>query len=260
MIDSYIVSINIFLAIAVVAVWAVILARRNASAALSTSEPPVVSAVWQMPPDTNVAPTAAPEMTRDDAEQPLQEDDVAALRGEIRQIRREISSELAQMRSEAEASREFNRQWQAEHPSEPLPPRPTLGELAARREEMPEYYEKVERILVSSAQKRIQARQVILQALEETELTDEQLDAIQEYFAKLDEFDASITVREYTQEDSLSLFRSIPHKHELDQLILETLDPDTIFSSQMIYHVSANVPGKFCFLLDDWKAMNEEEE
>ncbi|MBO4619635.1 MAG: hypothetical protein J5654_05935 [Victivallales bacterium] len=258
--SSYIISINVSLAIAVVAVWAVILARRNVSAALSVAEPPAGAAVRQMPPDTAVTPTAAPAAPLDAAELPLQEDDATALRGEIRQIRKEASSELAQMRSEAEERRELNRQWAAEHPRESSSPPPTLGELAARRDEMPEYYEKVEKILVSSAQKRIQARQIILQALEETELTDEQLSAIQEYFAKLDEIDASITVREYTQEDMMSLFRNIPHKHELDQLILETLDPDTIFSSEMIYHVSASVPGRFFFLHDDMRAMNGEEE
>ena len=258
--NSYIISINVYLVIAVVAVWAVILARRNASAALSAAGPPAGAAVRQMPPDTAVTPTAAPAAPLDAAELPLQEDDATALRGEIRQIRKEASSELAQMRSEAKERRELNRQWAAEHPREPSSPRLTLGELAARRDEMPEYYYMVEKFLVSSAQKRIQARQVILQALEGTELTDEQLSAIQEYFAKLDEFDASITVREYTQEDNMSLLR-IPHKHELDQLILETLDPDTIFSSEMIYHgFFAYVPGTFFFLHDDMKAINGEEE
>ncbi|MBR6470944.1 MAG: DUF4200 domain-containing protein [Victivallales bacterium] len=247
---------NTFLVVLIVAVWAVMLAVRHVRASVplaagTVPETPSVISQAQVSPAV-LEPTVA-------AEDGLS-DEPATLRKEIREIRQMSGKEIAQMRSEYEVRREAARQWEAEHPRETPPPPPTLGELAARREEMPEYYEKVEKLLVSSAQKRIQARQIILQALEETELTDEQLSAIQEYFAKLDEIDASITVREYTQEDMMSLFRNIPHKHELDQLILETLDPDTIFSSEMIYHVSASVPGRFFFLHDDMRAMNGEEE
>ena len=196
--------LNLLLCAGIAAVWALTPAwrRRPATAATSVKLP-------------EAAPVAAVPA---EAQAPHSMDGEAqALKGEIKSLRAEANAELGQIVDRQAQGHSLIFAAPLKMPGEPL-----NISLDDAREKCPEgmpqlIYDKIVESLVSrlqeSAAKRIQARQVILDALAESSATDEEYRRVRDWFAQLDEFDANVTLRDYTEEE-------FPRRHPYENMEL----------------------------------------
>ena len=181
--------LNLLLCAGIAAVWALTPAWRRR---------PAESAV-----PSEVVPVAV-SARADEAKLPLRPavGEAQALRGEIREVRAEANAELEQIR---EHSREKRERWQGVLPAEAQILSFDEFQEACPEGMSPELYEQLKQSLLSGieedAKNRAKARQVILDALAESSATDEEYRQVQEWFAQLDEFDANVTLRDYTEEE-----------------------------------------------------------
>ena len=191
--------LNILLCVAIVAVLAVALARRQA--------PPVQVPPTEQAAISDVHPAVIPKSSVEDWDDTATLDaEIAALRDEIAELREKIAEEDSKrLAAEAEMSQKANAAMQLvnqrRQAASTSPVRLTLEELLARQTEFPQAYENVSKQIRLEAEERILARQIIREHLDETTLTDEQLGKVHTFLDKLDAFDRKLSIQNYHPDD-----------------------------------------------------------
>ena len=191
--------LNILLCVAIVAVLAVALARRQTrpTPSLSTERSNISEA----------RPAVTPKPSVDDGDGTAAMDaEIATLRDEIAELREMIAEEDSKrLAAEAELNQKISSVMQMANQrrqADSTPPvRLTLEELLERQTEFPRAYENVSKQIRLEAEERILARQIIREHLDETTLTEEQLGKVRTFLDQLDAFDRKLSIQNYHPED-----------------------------------------------------------
>ena len=247
--------VNVALCAGIVAVWATSLARR---AALIVPEAVVVQ-----PKKTYMA-VARPDDSV--TEMIPKQSATQELRGEIHAVRREADEELAKIH-EKEAERREREALRSHSNSETRRLEiHSIAEFDEHVEELPQWIVDHEldfftKRLTEGAQKRIQARQVVLDALAESSVSDEEYRQVQEFFAQMDEFDSRLELRDYAAEEYFNRFD--PEILRLQEIIIraaEGVDEKTMTWENLRVAVFKDNFGRFVLLPADMATIYPEED
>ena len=191
--------VNVALCAGIVAVWAMRLTRRP---------PSIVPDAVVVPPEKPDVAVATPDVS---AAKNIPKQSVAQeLRKDIRELRDESGEEVKRIH---EIRAEQQLQQGMSNPNGEITRLEihSLAELEEHADELPKWVldhilEVISEQLEEGARKRIQARRVVLDALVESSVTDEEYLQVQEWFAQMDEFDSQVELRDYAEEEFYNRF------------------------------------------------------
>ena len=193
------------------------------------------------------------ERSGGDAAQPEQNAAIERLRREIRQLQGEIKDELAKIEEDRrEWDKMFENNREPELVDEVLEI-DSMGKLREHEAEIPSYILKgIKESMLSQAEHRLEARDIILDALAESSVTDEEFQEVEEFFGQLDDFDLGLEMRDYSLEDIPVRLKQDGHIWNLLARAIENQQPELTWR-EVNSAILEDGLGEFVFTRDDFR-------